>query len=190
MNFKFLLFCGMAFAPIVLLSGCQEKKTEMAKPEAPKLSAVFQSQVMKLLEVGTKINSASSEGVSFASFNNMLEDVNGAFELCETMWPENFSTDAKTSFQQALAGWNFTRKLWGVKISDAKYDFKHGARMHEIPYEDMPDDFKALVSTEDCEWTEDDKSDKQVNYDQISLCMSYSSAKFEEARKGLLAALK
>lgn len=162
----------------------------MAKPEAPKLSAVFQSQVMKLLEVGTKLNSASSEGVSFASFNNMLEDVNGAFELCETMWPEGFSNDARSSFKKTLAGWNFTRKLWENKISNAKYDFVDGARLHNIPYEDMPEDFKELVPTEDVDWTEDDKTDKHVRFDKLSLCLTYSSLNFEIARKSLLEALE
>ncbi len=175
----------MILALIVSLSSCQEKK-----PEAPKLSAVFQSQIMKLLEVGTKMNSASSEGVSFSNLSDMLDDVNGAFELCETMWPEGFSTDARSSFEQALAGWNFTRKLWSVKISKAKYDFVIGARLDEISYEAMPDDFKALVSTEDVEWTEDDKTDKQVNFDNISLCLTYSSSKFQLARKSLLEALE
>ncbi len=182
---KLLLLCGIAYLPIVFFSSCQERKTEAAKPEPPKISAVFQSQVMKLLEVGTKLNSASSEGVAFASFNEMLEDVNGAFELCETMWPETFSTDAKNCFQRALEGWNFTRKLWAVKISGANNSMKLGALMSEVPYEDMPDEFKNLVT-----WESGVEGRRMINYDKISDCLSYSSALFEEARKNLLSALK
>lgn len=183
-----------AISPIAgtLLTSCKKNEVEVIKepevevikePEAPKLSQVFQTQILKFLETGSKLNAATSEGLSYGAYSDMLNDVNGTFELSNTIWPEKFAPQAKESFREALASWNFAKELWTTKMQypdlAGAYDIVNDS------YPSMSDNFKALVLVK-----RDYDNDKHISYSEIPTCLTYSSACFEVGRKNLLSLLK
>ena len=100
--------------------GCNTKN-KSADPEpqsnTPKISQVFQSQLLKLLEAGNKLESSSSVGVNYPNFVAMLNDVRGSYSLIEKMWPEDFQLEAKVLIADSINVWNFEAALWSKKIS-------------------------------------------------------------------------
>lgn len=121
----------------VMLTGCQKK---------PEISELFQSQILKLLESSTKLNAASSEGVSYRDFSSMLDDVNGAFELSKNMWPNGFAPNAKAAFEEAAKVWNFTDDLWVSKIKNS--DEEGDVVIYESTYTGMSSEFKEAIPSQ------------------------------------------
>ena len=167
---------------VFMLTGCKKE------PEAPKISQIFQTQILKLLESSTKLNAATSEGISYRDFSSMLDEVNGSFELSETMWSDGFAPSAKEKFAEAIKVWNFTEELWASKI---KYSDTVAGDMDIVSgtYRGMSHEFKTAIPTE--KWTSPygGATYDVIMFSKVSACMSYASDKFEAARKELLAAL-
>lgn len=177
-------FALTAIVGVVILCSCQKKEKE---PEAPELSQVFQSQIMKLLEDGTKLNAATSESISIRDYTGMLNDVNGAFELSSTMWPESFAPEAKDYLQEALQAWNFTKELWASKIEYSEH-LVGDIDIAEGSYREMSAKFQGAIPTE--QWTNLAEIEYTiVHYNKLGSCLAYASAEFESARKKLLEAL-
>ena len=184
-----LQFALTVIVGAVILCSCQKKEKE---PEAPELSQVFQSQIMKLLEDGTKLNAATSEGVSIRDYTGMLNDVNGAFELSSTMWPESFAPEAKDYLHEALQAWNFTKELWATKI---EYPNQSGdSDIVAGTYREMSAKFRGTITTEKGSipsviGDEPPITFTEVPFNKLEACLGYASAEFESARKKLLEAL-
>ena len=170
-------------AVIMCMCSCQK---------APKVSQAFQSQVMKVLEDGTKLNAATSEGVSLRDYNEMLNEANGAIELCFTMWPESFDPEAKSHLQEALKAWNFTKELWVDKIkqpdqADASYEAGLFLGLALGAYGETTDKFRAAFPIE--LWQKNGEAWPIINHNKLGACLAFASAEFESARKKLLETL-
>lgn len=151
--------------------------------KTPKPSPIFKTQIIKILELGTKINANISQGVNYTNFNSALNDLSGAVELSMAMWPENFAVNSKSYLKEAVDAWKFSSDVWRDKI---KYGADLGTPYQVSNYESMSDEFKSTVRLE---YSTSFKQ-KYFSYDELPTCLSYGSAKFEAARKEILAELK
>ncbi len=169
---KSLIFGSLLITTIFISCGKKE-------PEAPKLSDVFKSQIMKILESGTKLNAATSKGVTYQNFTAALNDVNGAIELADAMWPENFAPSAKQKLKDASDCWGFCSDLWNAKIQDNYKQYDLARNMDQYPKE-LRDGITLRT---------DGDGDKFVGNEQLGIGLAISSKMFEAARKEILAEL-
>jgi hypothetical protein len=136
---------------------------------------------MKIMESGTKLNAATSAGVTYRDFTSAKNEVNGAIELAEAMWPEHFAPQAKKELVDASGCWTFCAKLWGQKIqySDDSGSYSLPKEMDQYPQ--ALSDTIAITET---------KYGKIIYWNQLGIALSVSSKKFEKAREQILAELK
>lgn len=167
---------------ITVFTSCENKQNEeLEKTPVKLLSQVFQDQLMKLIEAGSKLNSATDEGVNYTGYTSMLSDVRGSYSLAETMWPEGFDTNAKALMAEAVSVWNFEGKMWNKKIAREIWWYDSDA---ETALMQTPEDFRASITISNIDGS------KGINPDlEIGKGMAYAGEKFKEARAALLAAL-
>jgi hypothetical protein len=124
-------------ASAFILTGCKKE------PEAQKISEFFQNQILKFLQSSSKLDAASSNGISKRDFTSILDDIRGDYELCTAMWHDGFAPHAKAAFQEALEAWDFTERLWSSKL---KYpESESDADIYQSSYQNMSSDFKKAI---------------------------------------------
>jgi hypothetical protein len=84
----------------------------------PGISDVFKEQLTRFFEEGTTLTSMTAQGVNYSDYRQQLAKVKGAYELASATWPEGFAPDAKSMFETAFKGWDFSLYLWELKINN------------------------------------------------------------------------
>lgn len=80
---------------------------------------IFKTQIVKFLEDGTKINANSSgSGITLATLQESLINVQTSYEMSMAAWPEGFAETSKPKFDRAIKGWILLVELWKLKIQE------------------------------------------------------------------------
>jgi len=114
---KFILV--IVLASLLLLSACTQTTaptpTQTIIP-TPTVSDLFKTQALRFLEEANKLKSMTTEGVNFADYSAQLAEVNGVYELLNTLWLESFQVVTKGNIEKALESWDYAQLLWSLKI--------------------------------------------------------------------------
>jgi hypothetical protein len=113
---------------LAVMSGC-----------GPKTSPHQRQQLAKLLESGTRLNSAVKAGVSFKEFQNLFAEYNAAIELVNSNLPEALSAQAKENINESKSCWSFAEKAWGLEV-------KYGRNVDDWPLE-IPNALSKVLPT-------------------------------------------
>ncbi len=109
----------IVLASLLLLSACTQTiaptPTQTIIP-TPTVSDLFKTQALRFIEEANKLKSMTMEGVNFADYSAQLAEVNGVYELLDTLWLENFQVVTKENFELALESWDYAQLLWSLKI--------------------------------------------------------------------------
>ena len=98
-----------ALGLLCIALGCQKSPTPA------------QIQIMKVLELGSKLNTATEVGLSYEEFKSSLLEYVGALDLAVEMWPKDLSLTAKQSLLDSKKVWLFTMLLWKDKVDSSRY---------------------------------------------------------------------
>ena len=112
---------------VFLLSACSSLEQTVEELEATDvpptptvepLSDVFKSAISDFISVGSKLNAATGQGVSYLNYRDYYAEAGGAYDLAVASWPENFAPEARDEFDRAMWGWDLTGYLWNARIND------------------------------------------------------------------------
>jgi len=82
----------------------------------PEPSDLFKSQALRFVEEASKLKSMTEHGVSFVEYSSQLSEVEGAYELLDSLWTEGFEVETQENIEKALEGWEWAEFLWDQKI--------------------------------------------------------------------------
>jgi hypothetical protein len=91
---------------LAVMSGC-----------GPKASPLQRQQLAKLLESGSRLNSAVKASVTFKDFEKLYAEYASAIELVNSNWPESLSANTKKYMLKSGHYWNVAQKAWSVEKS-------------------------------------------------------------------------
>jgi hypothetical protein len=94
---------------LCIASGCQRSLTPA------------QAQILKVVELGSKLNSATEAGLSYSEFRSSVLEYVGALDLAIEMWPHDLSPSVKQGLLDSKQVWLFTKDLWAEKIDSSRY---------------------------------------------------------------------
>jgi hypothetical protein len=155
-----------------------------AEQEAKTRVSPFQrDQIVKLLESGSRENSATTAGVSLQNFRILHADFNGAVELVVANWPKNISLELKKKLEDAAKCWSFSQEVWGDKIQYEK-DF-NGFFVSDTP---IPEPLKAFIKTHEYQ-SPNGKNLEQAPWGSLRIGLTVGSSLFESFRAEMLTEL-
>jgi hypothetical protein len=141
--------------------------------------AVFlQSQILKVLETGSKLSTVINGGVDYRRFSSLVADFHGEVDMFISMAPDNFAEPELAKLREAGAAWNFAKELWGTNLENRQA--RHTSRVIDS-YNMMSEDFKNRVQVHDSIY---------IRYADLPVCFAYASDLFEDARHSLLTYLR
>lgn len=82
-------------------------------------SEEFKSNLSTFLVEAENLNVLTEQGVSNSDFRNQLAEVKSFYSVLNNSWPSSLNT-AKSSFDQAIKGWELTLEVWDYD-SDGRY---------------------------------------------------------------------
>jgi hypothetical protein len=88
----------------------------VGKPIVPE---VFKTQLMSFLEKGAKVNALTSQGVTYVELRQAVADMKASYDLVDSTWPSDFSTESRKNTQLAFNGWDMALALWKMKIDES-----------------------------------------------------------------------
>jgi hypothetical protein len=184
------MVCGLA-----LLAGCERTKESARAVDSTEFSPIFQTQIMRVLQSGSKVNALASEGTDLNEFASAFKEMKGEAELGLVMWPESFSSKAKNDVIETISAWSFTCELWAKKnvffaenYNKPNYNgplYTYGAVDIMEKYNQMSEKFKSQIPIEEA--FEDQDKAPCIRFDKIPKCIGIGSSSFEAARSEILA---
>jgi hypothetical protein len=81
------------------------------------LPAIFVRQLTKFLDDSTRITGATSQGVAYRRFGDLLADARGSYDLVLSTWPAHIPTSSLDNFDKAFEGWDLVDDLWWMQIN-------------------------------------------------------------------------
>jgi len=102
-----------------LLIGCSSEPEPEPEPTAvpsPEVSDLFKSQSLKFIEEASKLKSMTKQGINFSEYSEQLTEVEGVYELLDSLWVEDFEVETQENIEKALEGWEWAKFLWGQRI--------------------------------------------------------------------------
>lgn len=185
MNNIHILKIALASAVLGLLclnSGCQKSQTPS------------QAQVIKVVELGSKLNSATEAGLSYSEFRSSVLEFVGALDLAIEMWPKDLPASAKQQMLNSKEVWLFTKNFWEDKV-DKEARFKNlklkglsGTRA-ELMVRRLPEKARTALSFSDGDYMGREKTEggdaKHLSYDKIGDALRLASSDFVLARAAI-----
>jgi len=107
-----------------------------------RISPLQRDQLTKLLDSGSRLNSAVKDGVTLQNFRTLFTEFNGAVALATANWPQNVSTDPKANLEDAAKCWSFSQEVWSQKNEFEKVF--SGFFVSDTP---IPTSIKPLIKT-------------------------------------------
>lgn len=160
------------------------KLTTTEREAKTRVSPFQRDQIVKLLESGSRENSATTAGVSLQNFRILHADFNGAVELVVTNWPKSISLELKKKLEDAAKCWSFSQEVWGDKIQYEK-DFSGGFFVSATP---IPEPLKAFIKTHEYQ-SPDGKILEQAPWGSLRIGLTVGSSLFESVRAEMLTEL-
>lgn len=102
-----------------LYTGCKQTSSPHLAPEkveTPKVSDIFQSQMLKFLSDAGKLVALTQGNPTLTEIRNQLAEARASFDLLEATWPVGFAHEAQKQFQLSMNGYNLAVHLWDSKI--------------------------------------------------------------------------
>jgi len=180
-----------------------------------KTDPLTQSQVMKTLEMGSKLVSMSKDGTHVSDFSKMLDDTKGSIELTLVMLPKNWDTKIRINLVEARDSWSFAKYFWDIANSpelltygflydghcstneNLPFNADYGGKVGDSPVEarwmNMSKDFRRAIPLKFTGSTISDKKEEyayHLTFKQIPDILAYSASAFESAREAILDELK
>lgn len=156
-----------------------------------------QTQIHKVLEIGSRLNSATEAGLNYSEFRQSVLDYFGALNLALEMWPKEMSQDAKQNLIDAGAAWRFSLVLWAEEMRTDKLTSLNvkgiSAEMAESELKKLPDKFRGDFPLSDgyrYEQSSNDGIPKHLSYTVTPRALGLASNAFKEARSELVAFLR
>lgn len=138
------------------------------------------AQLTKLLESGSRLNSAVQDGLSLQSLGTLYPDFNGAVSLAVANWPQSIPKRTKAKIEDAAKSWSFAQKAWAFKIKCKSYG--EGFSTSIMP---IPEPLKPLIKTSDgADYT--GKAIKIAPWLAYQTALTAGSAYFEASRTEIL----
>jgi hypothetical protein len=148
-----------------------------------RISPLQRDQMIKLLDSGSRVNSACADGVSLQNFRISHSEFSGAVALVVANWPQSISKDIKEELLKCAECWSFSLKVWGNKIEYEK-TFS-GFFVSDTP---IPEPLKPLIRTTDYTGAGGEVL-KQASWGSLNLGLTVGSTHFENAQSKMLAEL-
>lgn len=159
-----------------------------------------QTQIHKVLEIGSRLNSATEAGLNYSEFRQSVLDYFGALNLALEMWPKEMSQNSKQNLIDAGALWSFSLFLWNDENENKRkypelYIRGLSAEVAEDPLKKLPERFRgdfplseghSLVSR----FGKVEGIPKHLSYAGTAKALGLASNTFKEARSELVAFLR
>ena len=84
------------------------------------ISEMFRTQIVKLLEEGTKLTAMTEQGVNYLNFRDQLPNVMSPWDLAVANWPKGFPDNSKEFIYKALNGWQLADSMWYGCVRDVE----------------------------------------------------------------------
>ena len=167
---------------LCIASGCQKSLTPA------------QSQVIKVIEIGSKLNSATEAGLSYSEFRSSVLEFVGALDLAVEMWPQDFSQSAKQGLLDSKKIWLFTKDLWADKVDSSQYKTLNirgmSQKQAERAISELPEKARQTLLLSDGDYMRRKKEEgdkeidaKHLSYGLIGTSLSLAGGDFVSARK-------
>jgi hypothetical protein len=151
-----------------------------------------QAQVLKVAELGSKLDSATEAGLNYSEFRSALLEFVGALDLAVEMWPQDLSQSTKQQLLDSKQVWLFTKNLWGDKVDSARYPdltiVGMSQSLGESLISTLPEKARKEITLSDGDWMQRAKGDnraesKHLSYRKIGSALALASEDFVSARK-------
>ncbi len=167
----------------IVLQRDQSKAIAEETERKNRISPLQRDQMTKLLDSGSRVNSAVTDGVSLQNFRILHAEFNGAVALVVANWPSIISKETKEKLQKSAECLSFSQEIWGLKIEYGK-TFS-GFFVSDTP---IPEPLKSLIKIQEYK-SPDGRVLEQGPWGSMQIGLTVGSALFESAQAEILTEL-
>lgn len=173
----------LALAVFVLV-GCEKK------PEKPKISEIFKTQLLQYLKDGGKLSTQSGEGINLFTLRSQLTDAKSTFDLLEATWPTGLAPAARESFKKSHEGYDLAIELWKDKIDRADTPIEPNINGWSR-YQTYAGGALVIETRSSDGGFEEYRGKRYLPFDKnISVLLTIAGAHFDKGRKAVLSELE
>lgn len=90
----------------------------------PKISDFFKNQITKFITEAGKLVSLTESGLNYNEYRQQFSSVKSTYEILDASWPDDFASEERNKFSEAIKVWDLALEVWNVKANYNKAEIE------------------------------------------------------------------